>query len=185
MKKAMSVPMLLIGILLLATGFYAVGRGFDAKDQVNTQLYSQNVTTPADASIPNARVRDAATAESMAKWVDSTIKKATGGRSYNAVGHYLTANGKDTDDVTAAALGADGQPVVNPLRDIAFEASAGTTGLYTSVMASHLGDVAIGLGLALGAIGLAFSGFGIAFAGLTAPALARRLHLHHAAPHRA
>jgi hypothetical protein len=177
-KKAMSVPMLLVGVLLLATGFYAIGRGLDGRHQVDSRLYAQDIVTPADASIPSTRVHDAATAESMAKWVDGTIKKATGGRTYNEVGHYLTADGKDTDDVTKAALDATGQPRVNPMREIAFEASTGTTGLYTSVMGSHLAEVAIGLGIALAALGLAFAGTGIAFAGLSAPAMARRLHLH-------
>ena len=186
MKKYVAVPMLAAGLALLGLGVYAVDRGFDARDQVRGQLLAEDLTTPAGASIPNQRVDDAATAQSFADFLDTNLKKATNGRSYAEVGHYLMADGKDTDDPAKAVLDADGKPTVNPLRQAAFEISSGTNGLYTAVMAFHIGDLAIGVGIVMLVLGLGLEVGGIAMAGLTMPAFARRPHWpHHAAPHHA
>lgn len=186
MKKACAVPLLLVGVLLLGLGVYAARRGFDARDQVREQLLAHEVTTPAGASIPNERVDDAATALSLAQFIDATVQEATDGRTYAEVGRYLTPDGKDTHDVTAAAIGPDGDPVPNPLRDTAFEMSTATNGLYTSVMAFHIGEVAIGLGIVLSVLGMALSVVGVVLSGVTVPAGVRRhLHLPHLRPHHA
>ncbi len=182
MKKASSVPLLLVGIALVVVGFSTANRALAGKDELHQRLVAEAITTPAGASLPNRQVADAATAESMAKYIDATMAKLTGGRNYSQVGHYLTPDGKDTNDVTKAAL-VNGQPTVNPLRELAFEASTGSTGLYASVLASNVADLAVGLGVVLGILGLVVAGVGVAFAGLTVPAMTRRLHLRSAAPH--
>lgn len=181
MKKALSFPFLVVGFALLALGVYAFQQGVDGKDLVREQLAASQVTTPADASIPNTVVHDAASAQSMASWISATMDKATGGRTWNDVGHYLTAAGTDTDDITEAAIGADGQPTVNPLRQVAFEASTGTTALGQAAIALKMGDIAIGLGILFGLLGFGLTGTGLAFSGLRVPAMAKRLHLPH--PH--
>ena len=184
MKKACAVPLLLVAIVLVGLGVYAVGRGFDARDQIRDQLAANEVTTPAGASIPNARVDDAATALSLAQFVDGAMREATDGRRYDQIGRYLTTTGTETNDPAKAAIGTDGQPVENPLRAAAFEVSTATNGLYTSVMAFHIGELAIGLGIVLLVLGLGIGTVGVAFAGLTVPAVVRRhLHLPHFRPH--
>ena len=184
MKKASAITLLVVGMVLVGLGVYATGRGFDARDQVRDQLVAEGVTTPAGASIPNERLDDAATAYSLAQFIDGSMKEATGGRSYAEVGRYLTAAGTETDDAAAAALGPDGMPVTNPLRSAAFEVSTATNGLYTSVMAFHIGELAIGLGIVLFVLGMAVGIVGLAFAGLTVPAAVRqRMHLPHIRPH--
>lgn len=186
MKKVLSVPMLLLGIALAVLGSFSVRAAFDGKQEIQDALSAKAITTPADASIPNAAVHDAATAQSYGDWITATMEKATGGRSFNEIGHYLTTTGTDTDDVTKAALGPDGAPVVNPLRQIAFEASTGTTTLSVAVLAFKVGDIAAALGavIALAGVGLTITGF--AFAGLHVPAFAKRhLHLPHVRPHHA
>ena len=186
MKKASAITLLVVGAVLVGLGVYAAGRGFDAKAQVRDQLVAEGITTPAGASIPNARVDDAATAMSLAQFIDGAMKQATGGRSYAEVGRYLTAAGTETDDAAAAALGPDGQPMVNGLRSAAFEVSTATTSLYTSVMAFHIGELAVGLGVVLLVLGLGVGGVGVAFAGLTVPAAVRsRIHLPHIRAHHA
>ncbi len=60
-------------------------------------------------------------------------------------------------------IGPNGRPVANPLRGVAFEASALRTSMYTSVMAFNVADLVIGLGfmmLALGAV-LGAAGIGL------------------------
>ena len=115
-KKVSAITLLVISAALIGLGVYATGRGFDARDQVREQLLAEEITTPAGASIPNARVDDAATARSLAQFIDGAMKEATGGRRYSDVGRYLAADGTDTNDAAEAAVGPDGQPVVNPVR---------------------------------------------------------------------
>ena len=186
MKKVSAITLLVISAALIGLGIYAAERGFDARDQVREQLLAEDITTPAGASIPNARVDDAATARSLAQFIDGAMKDATGGRRYSDVGRYLTADGTDTNDAAEAAVGLDGQPAVNPVRDAAFEISTATTGLYTSVMAFHIGELAIGLGIVLLVLGAGVGVVGVVLSGITVPAAVRqRIHLPHFRAHHA
>src|SRR5687767_12036258 len=56
MKKAFPIILMLVGVVFLGAGVYTIGRGFDAKDQVKSELEAQNIVTPEDASIPNTQV---------------------------------------------------------------------------------------------------------------------------------
>jgi len=177
MKKAFPIVLMVLGLVFLAAGAYTVLRGFDAKNQVRDELVAQRITTPEDASIPNARVDDAATAESMAEIIDVHALEATDGRTYAEMGRFLTADGTDTNDEAAALKDENGRPVANPLRNTAFQASTLRTSLYTSVMAFNVSDLVIGLGLMIGVLGLAVGGLGVALAGLAIPAFARKVHV--------
>lgn len=153
MKKLFPAALMLIGVVFLFAGGYTTYRGFDAKQMVRDELVAQRITTPEDASIPNAIVDDPATAKSMADIIDEHALKATGGKTYSEM---------DRED---------------PARATAFQASALRTSLYTSVMAFNLGDLVIGLGFMIAVLGIAVGGVGIALEGLVVPALARRLHV--------
>jgi hypothetical protein len=174
MKKALGIPMLLVGLLVATVGVYTINRALDGREMVRSALLEQNVTTPAQASIPNARVDDAATAQSMSDFIDEALEGPTGGRNYNEIGRYLTADGKDTNDAAAAALAADGMPMENPLREIAFEASTGQTSLGLSVAAFNMVDMALGLGALMLVLAATMMGGGIAMIGVPVPAFARR-----------
>jgi hypothetical protein len=176
MKKALGLPLLLVGLLCAVVGVYTINRALDGRDQVRSALLAENVTTPAQASIPNARVDDAATAQSMSDFISDALEGPTAGRNYNEIGRYLTADGKDTNDVAAAALAADGMPMENPLREIAFEASTGQTSLGLSVAAFNMVDMAIGLGAVMLLLSVTMVGGGIALVGVPVPAFARRRH---------
>ena len=63
----------------------------------------------------------------------------------------------------------------NPLRTVAFEASAVRTGLYTSVMAFNLSDLVVGLGVMILALGLAVGGVGAVLGEPAIPRLIRRV----------
>ena len=177
MKKIFPILLVVVGVAFLAGGIYATARGFDAKEQVRTELLAQNIVTPEDASIPNARVDDAATADSMARIIGVHASEATGGRTYAEMGRFLTPDGGDTSDEEAALKDENGNPVANPLRNVAFQASALQTSLHTSHMAFNVADLVIGLGMFVAVVGLAIGGIGVALGGLAIPALARTFRI--------
>jgi hypothetical protein len=173
-KKVLSLVMLLAGVAVAALGVHGVQLARNGQSDISSALSAQHITTPADARIPNVEVHDAETARAMSDWVNATMSKATGGRSFNQIGHYLTADGKDTDDPAKAAAGADGQPTPNPLRQIALEASVGTNGLSTAVVAYKLADVSADLALLVAVLGAVLAVAGVALSGVRVPVLARR-----------
>lgn len=177
MKKAFPIALMILGLVFIAAGAYTVFRGFDAKDQVRSELVAQDITTPEDASIPNARVDDAATAESMAEIIGVHASESTEGRTYAELGRFLAVDGGDTNDEAEAMVGADGRPVSNPLRATAFQASALRTSLYTSVLAFNVADLVVGLGAMVLVLGVAVGGLGVALGGLVIPSLARKVHV--------
>jgi hypothetical protein len=71
------------------------------------------------------------------------------------MGQYLTANGKETSDKTAAAIDPKtGQPVANAARNIWVTATALTTALNTAYFAENVALFAILMGIALLLIGI-------------------------------
>lgn len=179
MKKAFPILLMTLGLVFLGAGIYTVSRGFDAKDQVRTELVAQNITTPEDASMPNVVVHDAATANSMAAIINTHALDSSGGLTYAELGRFMTADGDPagTSDETLAVVGADGRPVSNPARTSAFQASALRTSLYTSVLAFNVADLVVGLGVMVLVLGVAVGGMGVALGGLAIPAIARRVHV--------
>jgi hypothetical protein len=177
MKKAFPIMLMVLGAVFLVAGVYTIYRGVDARDQVRQELVAQNITTPDDASIPNARVEDIATARSMAEIIDKHALDSTEGRTYAEMGRYLAVNGGDTNDAEEAVTGADGRPVANPMRNVAFQASTLRTSLFSSIMAFEVATLVTGLGLMISALGIAVGGTGVAFAGLVLPSVARRVHV--------
>ena len=183
MKKIFPIALMIFGLVFLAAGGYTVVRGFDAKDQVRAELVAQHITTTPDAAIPNQPVRDAATAKAMADVIGKHAQEATGGLTYAELGRYLAADGTGTNDETLALKDSKGQPVPNPVRNVAFQASALRTSLYTSVMAFNVADLVIGLGLMIAVVGIALGGIGVALAGLAIPAVGRRFGVEPVAAH--
>jgi hypothetical protein len=177
MKKTFPILLVIVGLAFLAGGTYTTVRGFDAKAQVRAELLAQNITTPEDAAIPNARVDDAATADAMADIIGVHAREATGGQTYAEMGRFLAADGGDTSDEEAALKDEAGNPVPNPLRNVAFQASSLQTSLHTSHMAFNVADLVIGLGVLIAVVGLAIGGIGVALGALAIPALARRFRV--------
>ena len=121
------------GAGFLVAGPYLGYRGFDARAQVRAELLAENITTPADASIPNVRVQDARTALAQADVIEKHTMKATGGRTYAEL---------DRED---------------PARQVAYQGATLRTALLSSVLAWNVANLVIGLGalvFALGAVSL-------------------------------
>jgi hypothetical protein len=185
MRKAFPIALMIFGVIFIGAGVYTIGRGYDARNDVREELLAQNITTTEDASIPNARVRDASTAKAMADIIDVHALESTDGLTYSELGRFMAANGDPagTSNEDEALIGDDGKPVANPLRNVAFQASALRTSLYTSVMAFNVADLVVGLGVMIVVLGVAVGGIGVALGGLAIPALARRVHVDPVAAH--
>lgn len=177
MRKIIPILLVAVGLGFLAGGVYTAARGLDARNEVRSQLIAQNITTPEDAAIPNARVDDAATADAMAKIIAVHAEEATGGQTYAEMGRFLAKDGGQTSDEALAQKDADGNPVPNPLRDVAFQASALQTSLHTSHMAFNIADLVIGLGAFIAVVGLVTAGVGVTLGAVFNAGLARRLQL--------
>lgn len=122
--------LLIAGLGFMSAGGYMAARGFDAKSQVRAQLLAENITTPADASVPNVKVADGGTAEVQAAIIHEHTLKATGGKSY-------------------AELARD-----DPARVTAFNGAALRTALLSASLAWHIGDLVIGIGAFIAAVGM-------------------------------
>lgn len=179
MKKAFPIALVVLGLILAAAGVYTLTRGLDARAQVRDALVAQNIVTPDDASLPGVQVNDAASAKSMAQVIDKHALESTEGLTYSEMGRFMVEGGDPagTNDEAEAVIGDNGQPVPNPMRNVAFQASALQTSLYASVMGFEVATLVMGLGALIGVLGLALGGVGVAFAGLSVPSLARRLHV--------
>ena len=179
MKKLFPILLIVVGLAFIGGGGYTVYRGLDARDQVRDELIAQNITTPEDASIPNTRVDDVATARSMADIIDVHARESADGLTYAELGRFMAANGDvaGTSNEADALLDDTGKPVPNGLRNSAFQASALRTSLYTSVMAFEVSNLVLGIGVLLLVLGIAVSGVGIALGALVIPTLARKVHV--------
>lgn len=172
-KKGFPIALILVGIAFVGSGIYTTVRGLDARGIVRAELLAQNITTPDDASIPGAVVQDGQTAHAMAEIIGVHALEATGGKTYAEMGRFLAADGGDTSDEAAALKDEDGNPVANPLRNVAFQASALQASLHTSHMAWDVATLVIGLGLMITVLGLVIGGVGLALGGLGALAFSR------------
>jgi hypothetical protein len=180
MKRAFAIALVLVGVGFVVGGAYTLVQGVSARGEVRDQLLAQRITTPEDAAIPNERVDDAATAHAMANIIGVHAAEATGGKTYAEMGRFLTPDGGDTSDEAAALKDENGNPVANPLRNVAFQAATLQSTLHTSHLAFKVSDLVIGLGLMIVVLGFVISGLGLyfgavplrAFARETAPALA-------------
>ena len=83
--------------------------------------------------------------------------EATGGKTYSELGRFLTADGKDTNDVTAAAKGDNGRPVENGVRTLWVTETALATALNTSYLAQQISVFSIVVGAALLLAGFGFA----------------------------
>jgi hypothetical protein len=178
-KKLFPILLIVLGVAFAVGGGYTIYRGFDARAEVQDELEAQNIVTPDDASIPGVVVNDVATARSMAEIIDTHARESSDGLTYAEMGRFMTPDGDPagTNDPEQAVLNADGDPVSNPARTSAFQASALRTSLFSSVMAFEISTLVMGLGLMLVVLGFAIAGVGIALAALVLPKLAHLLHV--------
>jgi hypothetical protein len=181
MKNVRFFPkmVIIIGIVFALAGLVTAGSGIYIRSFVGQQLASQNITTPEDASIPNAPVNDIATALSMANIIQHHAAERSNGLSYAEMGRFAVESGDPagTSNADAALQDANGSPVANTARDTQLTAAGLVTSLSLSAMAIGVSYGAIVLGLAFALLGAVVTGLGYALLGLITPAVAEQFGL--------
>lgn len=84
---------IVIGIVFGIAGLVTAGAGIYVNSFVVQQLSAQNITTPDDASIPNAPVTDIATALSMADIIQHHAAESSDGLTYAQMGRFAVPDG--------------------------------------------------------------------------------------------
>lgn len=181
MKNLRIFPKLVmvIGIAFVIGGLVAMGAGIYIQSFVGQQLASQNVITPADASIPNTPVTDIATALSMADIIQHHAESIGGGLTYAEMGRFEVPSGDPagTSNPEEALLDAAGNPVPNQARNTQLTATGLVTSLSLSAMALGLSYGVIALGLGFAVLGVVITGLGYALLGMVTPEVAERFGL--------
>jgi hypothetical protein len=156
-------------VILIAFGIGALYMGFDGRSVVRDSIKQEQITF-GDASDPavakhaeqwaGQQVTNGDQARAFAKVMREHTLEATGGLTYAQMGRYQSAakpnDTAGTNDATAAAKDASGQPIANTARDIWVTETALTTALNTSYMAEQLSvfGIVVGVALLLTGIGL-------------------------------
>lgn len=120
---------ILFGIGLIGAGFYMVGEGRTAHDDVRDALSAERIVTPADAALPNAPVTGPAEAKAQADTIWAHVMEQTGGRTY-------------------AELARD-----DPLRATYLQSVTLRTALMESYLAFKVADLVVGVGLIVSLLG--------------------------------
>ena len=169
-----------VGIMFALAGVVAAGAGIYIHNFVGQQLAAQNITTPDDASIPNAPVTGIATALSMADIIQHHAADSSKGLTYAQMGRFAVESGDPagTNNADEALKGDNGKPVANQARATQLTAASLVTSLSLSAMAIGASYGAILLGVAFTLLGLVIAGLGYALLGLITPAVAQKFGLH-------
>jgi len=170
---------MVIGIAFVLGGLVAAGAGIYIRSFVGQQLADQNITTPADASIPNTPVTNIATALSMANIIQQHAANYGGGLSYAEMGRFAVPDGDPagTSNPDEAALDDAGNPLPNQARETQLTAAGLVTSLSLSAMAIGASYGAIALGIGFAVLGAVVTGLGYALLGLITPEVAERFGL--------
>ena len=167
---------LAVGIAFALTGLVTVGAGVYIRSFVGQQLAAQHITTPEDASIPNAPVDGMATALSMANIIQHHAAESGKGLTYAQMGRFAVESGDPAGTNTADAALKDGagKPVANQARNTQLTAAGLVTALSLSAMAIGAAYGAIAMGVGFTVLGIVITGLGYALLGLITPAVAQR-----------
>jgi hypothetical protein len=170
-----------VAIFLGATGFTTVRDSIKQEHIVFGSAQDPAVAKYAD-QWAGEQVKTGDQARAFAKIMRMHVLEATGGLTYADMGRYQSAKNPDdqrgTNDDTAAAKDADGNPIANGARNIWVTETALTTALSTSYMAERLSvfGLVVGVALLLTGVGfliLAYAVFGRVPEEKTATSLAR------------
>jgi len=179
MKRFFQMGGVIAGGLLVAFGIGAIAIGLAGRSEVRSDVKREAIVGSADMTpgaikaeatkaglknvdLPSCSVADEAIttgpeARCFASYMRIHTLEATGGLTYSQMGRYLDKNGKQTNDVAAAAIDpTNKQPVANQARDIWVTETALTTALNTSFFAERVALFSIVMGFALLLSGVGF-----------------------------
>jgi hypothetical protein len=178
MRKFLEIGGLVAGAVLIAFGIGAIVMSINGRSTVNSSLKQEQIVgtpdmtpagiaaeakqagLPASIKLPTVSVAGKAIdngtrARAFATYMRVHALEATGGLTYSQMPRFASADGKGTNDTTAALKTASGQPLDNPARNVWVQETALSTALNSSYMASQLALFGLVVGVAL-----LLSGFG-------------------------
>ena len=131
-RRYIWIAPLVLGLLIVVAGLYLFTEARSAKQEVLDALRSENIMTPADATIPNVWVTDAETARSEMDWLEASSLELADGKRYAEL---------ELDD---------------PNRELVFELVQLRTSLHVAVVDIRTADLAIALSIIVSVIGGTF-----------------------------
>jgi hypothetical protein len=177
MRKAFEIGGLVAAVVLIAFGAGTILMSVNGRDTVHSSLKLEQIVgtpdmTPAaikdeaakagltgislpTCSVAGKAITTGATARCFASYMRIHALEASGGLTYAEMPHYATADGKGTNDATAA-LQANGRPVDNAARNVWVTETALTTALNTSFLAEQIALFGLVVGIALLLSGVGF-----------------------------
>jgi hypothetical protein len=181
MRKTLEIGGLVAAVVLIGFGIGSLVMSINGRDTVQHSLKLEGIVGSSDmtptaikaeagktlanvtvdwptCSVANKAVNTGDRARCFAQYMRIHTLEATGGQTYAQMPRYATADGKGTNDATAALKDAKGQPVDNGLRNLWVTETALTTALNTSYLAEQISLFGIVVGVALLLAGI---GFGI------------------------
>lgn len=151
------------GAVLIVFGIAAIAMGVNGRNEVRDQLAAQQITATPDApeltdgALESGEPIDTGgEAKEFATIMEHHALESTGGLRYAEMGRYLTESGEMTDDESEAAVGENGRPVENGLRNLWVTQTALATALNMAYMAEQLALFGIVVGVALLLTGVGF-----------------------------
>jgi F0F1-type ATP synthase membrane subunit c/vacuolar-type H+-ATPase subunit K len=179
MRKVFEIGGLVAAAVLIAFGVASIAMSVNGRSTVRDSLKLEQITGSADmtpagikteaskagltnitlptCSVAGQLVDTGARARCFASYMRIHTLEASGGLTYAQMPRFATADGKGTNDATAALL-SNGKPVDNAARSLWVTETALTTALNTSYLAEQISLFGIVVGFALLLSGL---GFGI------------------------
>ena len=168
-RRIWEIGGLLAGAVLIAFGAVSIFLGVNGfatvRDSIKQEhIYFGAAQDPAVAKYADQwagqQVKTGDQARAFARIMRMHVMEATGGLTYADMGRYQSAvkpnDPKGTNDETAAANDADGNPIANGARNIWVTETALTTALNTSYMAERLSIFGLVVGVALFLAGVGF-----------------------------
>jgi hypothetical protein len=180
MRRTFELGGIVAAVVLITFGVAAIVMGFNGRTTVHSSLKQEQIVGPPDmtpkaiaaeakqaglpagVSLPTCtvageQVTNGSRARCFASYMRIHALEATGGLTYAQMPRYATADGKGTNDVTAAQKGPKGQPLDNPKRSVWINETALGTALNSSYMAERISLFGIVVGIALLLSGLGFA----------------------------
>ena len=177
-RKYWEIGGFLAGGLLIVFGIVAIFMGVNGYNTTRDSIKGEGITfgTADDPAVAKyaeqwagQQVKTGDQARAFAKVMRTHTLEATGGLTYASMGRFQSAakptDQAGTNDETAAAKDANGQPIANGARNIWVTETGLTTALNMSYMAERLAVFGLVVGIALfltglGLLILAFAVFG-------------------------
>jgi hypothetical protein len=175
-KRYWEIGGFLAGAVLILFGVAAVFMGVNGYNTTRDAIKAEGITfgpasDPAVAKYADQwagqQVTNGDQARAFAKVMRMHTLEATGGLNYASMGRFQSAakptDQAGTNDETAAAKDATGQPIANGARNIWVTETALTTALNVSYMAERLAvfGVVVGIALLLTGVGLVILAFAV------------------------